>query len=55
VLDSSPPREVDVTLAPRDQLTVTLEKMGDYVTHAERREVVEHQSCDAEPVSVVNN
>jgi Mg-chelatase subunit ChlD len=51
VLDSSPPREVDVTLAPRDQLTVTLEKMGDYVSHAEQREVVEHQSCDAEIVA----
>ncbi|MGB5690118.1 MAG: VWA domain-containing protein [Woeseiaceae bacterium] len=55
VLDSSPPREVNVSLAPRDRLTVTLEKQGDYVTHAEQREVVEHQSCDADPVSLVNN
>ncbi len=55
VLDSSPPREVNISLAPRDRLTVTLEKQGDYVTHAEQREVVEHQSCDADPVSLVNN
>jgi Mg-chelatase subunit ChlD len=55
VLDSKPPREVDITLAPRDRLKVTLEKQGDYVSHAEHREVVEHQSCDADPVSLVNN
>jgi len=54
VLDSSPPREVEFTLAPRDQLTLTLEKNGDYVSHAEQREVVEHLSCDAEPVSVAS-
>jgi Mg-chelatase subunit ChlD len=54
-LDSMPPREVNITLAPRDRLTVTLEKNGDYVTHAEHREVVEHQSCDGDPISLVNN
>ena len=55
VLHSSPPREVDITLAPRDRLTLTLEKMGDYVSHAEHREAVEHQSCDADPVSLATN
>ena len=50
-LDSSPPREVDITLAPRDRLTLTMEKQGDYVSPVEHREVVEHQSCDAEMVA----
>ena len=55
VLESSPPREVDVTLAPRDRLTLTMEKQGDYVSPVENREVVEHQPCDGDPVSLATN
>jgi len=46
VLDSSPPQNVQITLAARDQLTLTLKKDGDYVSHAERRDRMEHRSCE---------
>ncbi len=45
-LDSSPPQNVQVSLAPRDQLTLTLEKEGDYVSHFERRDRIQHRSCE---------
>jgi len=45
-LDSSPPQAVQISLAPRDQLTVTLEKQGDVVSHFERRDRMQHRSCE---------
>jgi Mg-chelatase subunit ChlD len=45
-LDSSPPQSVRVNLAPRDQLTLTLQKKGDFVSHFERRDRMEHRSCE---------
>ncbi len=45
-LHSSPPREMPVTLAPRDQLTLTLEKQQGVVSHFERRSQLPHTSCE---------
>ena len=45
-LHSSPPVETTVSLAPRDQLTLTLEKRGDMVAPYERRARLPHTSCD---------
>jgi Mg-chelatase subunit ChlD len=45
-LDSSPPQNVQISLAARDQLTLTLEKQGDFVSHFERRDRMEHRSCE---------
>ena len=46
VLHSSPPQDVPVSLAPSDSVTLTLEKQGDFVSHFERRDRIEHRSCD---------
>jgi len=46
-LHSSPPVETTVSLAPRDQLTLTLEKRGDMVAPYERRARLPHTSCDS--------
>jgi Mg-chelatase subunit ChlD len=46
VLHSSPPQDVPVSLAPRDGVTVTLEKRGDFVSHFERRDQIEYRSCE---------
>ena len=46
VLHSSPPQSVDVSLAPRDRVALTLEKRGEFVAHSERRGRIEHQSCE---------
>jgi hypothetical protein len=45
-LHSSPPQIVPVSLAPRDRVTVTLEKSGGHVSHLEQRGQIEHQSCE---------
>ena len=45
-LNSSPPQEVQISLAPQDQLTLTLEKEGDVVSHFERRDRIQYKSCD---------
>ena len=45
-LDSSPPQTVQISLAPRDQLTLTLEKEGDNVSHFERRNRLPYTSCE---------
>ncbi len=45
-LDSSPPQTVQINLAPRDQLTLTLQKEGDFVSHFERRDRMQHRSCE---------
>ena len=45
-LDSLPPQVVHISLAPRDRLTLTLEKEGDHVSHFERRNRLQYTSCD---------
>jgi Mg-chelatase subunit ChlD len=45
-LHSSPPQIVPVSLAPRDRVTVTLEKSDGHVSHLENRGQIEHQSCE---------
>ena len=45
-LDSSPPREMVVNLAPRDRVTLTVEKQGGDVSHSERRGELPHTSCE---------
>ena len=45
-LESSPPQKVQISLASRDQLTLTLEKKGNFVSHVERRERMRHRSCE---------
>ncbi len=43
---SAPPRVMPIRLAPRDQLTLTLEKRGGVVSHSERRGQLPHTSCE---------
>jgi hypothetical protein len=45
-LDSSPPQEMPISLAPRDRLSLTLEKRGGVVTHVEHRGRLPYTSCD---------
>jgi len=45
-LDSSPSQTVQISLAARDQLTLTLKKEGEFVSYDERRDRMEHRSCD---------
>ncbi len=46
-LESSPPREARISLAPRDQLTLMLEKRGAVVAHSEQRRHLPYTSCEA--------
>ena len=50
-LHSSPPVEAIVNLAPRDQLTLTLERHGAEVTPTEQRGRLPHTKC-ADPLSL---
>lgn len=45
-LHSSPPQEMRISLAPRDRLTLTLQKRGGVVSHFERRDQIQHRSCE---------
>ena len=45
-LHSSPPVEAEVRLAPRDSVTLTLEKRGGVVSSFEQREELPHTTCD---------
>jgi hypothetical protein len=45
-LDSVPAHSMDVRLAARDQLTLTLQKDGRTITHAEYRDLLEPTSCE---------
>jgi Mg-chelatase subunit ChlD len=45
-LHSSPPQQMPISLAPRDQLTLTLEKRGGVVSHSEHRGRLAHTSCE---------
>ena len=44
-LDSVPPHQVEISLAPRDDLTLMLEKQAGAVLHSERRDRVEYIAC----------
>ncbi len=44
--DTSPPQVVNVSLAPRDQLTLTLQKRDNVVSHFERRDRLQYTSCE---------
>jgi Mg-chelatase subunit ChlD len=46
VLHSSPPQVMPVSLSPRDQLTLTLQKQSGVVSHFESRDNMEHKSCE---------
>jgi len=45
-IGSSPPQNVQISLEPRDQLTLTLEKVGNRVSHFERRNRLPFTSCE---------
>lgn len=45
-LESRPPRQMQVSLAARDQLTLTFEKRGDLVSQTERHDALEYRSCE---------
>ena len=45
-LHSSPPQTVPVRLAAGEGVSLTLEKRGDSVSHFERRDQIEHRSCE---------
>jgi hypothetical protein len=45
-LHSSPPVEANISLSPREQVTMTLEKRGDEVVARDRRGSVPYLSCD---------
>jgi hypothetical protein len=51
-LHSTPPQVVPVSLAPRDRVTVTLEKSGEDVSYQEQRGQIPHQSCEAIATSI---
>jgi Mg-chelatase subunit ChlD len=44
--DSAPPQEVQISLTPRDQLTLTLQKRGDLMSHFERHNRLQSTSCE---------
>jgi len=46
-LHSSPPVEAQVSLAPRDSVTLTLEKSGGVVSPHEQRDELPHTACEA--------
>jgi hypothetical protein len=43
---------MQVTLAPRDRVMLTLEKQGANVTHVEHRDQIEHRSCEDVATSI---
>jgi Mg-chelatase subunit ChlD len=45
-LHSSPPKQMPISLSPRDSVTLTLEKQGGVVSHSEQRDVMQHRSCE---------
>ncbi|MCZ6861814.1 MAG: VWA domain-containing protein [Alphaproteobacteria bacterium] len=45
-LHGSSPQSVRVSLAPRDRVTLTLQKERDFVSHFERRDRIEYRSCE---------
>ena len=52
VLHSSSPHEVQVNLAPRDRVTLTLQKERGFVSHFEQRDSIEYRSCEDVAASI---
>ena len=46
-LHSSPPVEAEVSLAPRESVTLTLEKSGGVVSPFEQRDELPHTTCES--------
>ncbi len=46
VLHSSPPQEAEIRLAPRDRVTMTLEKRDGFISQFEERDSIEYRSCE---------
>ena len=44
-LDSVPPVDVPISLVPREQLTLTMEKTAGEVSHSEQRYDLQYTSC----------
>jgi Mg-chelatase subunit ChlD len=44
--DTAPPQEFEINLTPRNQLTLTLQKRGNLVSHFERRNPLQYASCE---------
>jgi Ca-activated chloride channel family protein len=51
-LHSSPPQNVQVSLASKDSVKLTMEKKGGYVSHFERRETIAYRSCEDVAASI---
>ena len=51
-LDSSPPQEARISLAPRDQLTLTLAREGEAISSVERRGELPYTSCEEAIASI---
>jgi Mg-chelatase subunit ChlD len=45
-LHSSPPQSIPVSLAPRDRVTLMLEKTGEAVSRQQRRDQIGYRSCE---------
>ena len=45
-LDSTPPQQASISLAPRDKVTLLLEKRGGMVSQSEARDELPHMSCE---------
>ena len=44
--DSAPPQQVQINLTARDQLTLTLQKQDNHISHFERHNPLQHASCE---------
>ena len=51
-LHSSPPQNVQVSLASKDSVKLIMEKKGGFVSHFERRETIEYRSCEDVAASI---
>ncbi|MHC4227282.1 MAG: VWA domain-containing protein [Planctomycetota bacterium] len=51
-LDSSPPQNIRISLAARDRVTLTLQKLGGAVSHFERRDRIQYRSCENVAASI---
>ena len=44
--ETAPPKQVQISLTAGDQLTLTLQKQGDYVSHFKRHKRLQYTSCE---------
>ena len=52
VLHGSSPQDVQVSLVPKERVTLTMEKEGGYVSHFEQRDRIEYRSCEDVAASI---